>query len=46
MSQLRQLQETYEIPRDVLRDSGIPTMGRGGPGGFQGGPPGGRGRGR
>jgi ribosomal protein RSM22 (predicted rRNA methylase) len=46
MNQLRQLQETYEIPRDVLRDSGIPTMGRGGPGGFQGGPPGGRGRGR
>ncbi|NQT82836.1 hypothetical protein HQ563_07430 [bacterium] len=46
MRQVRELQETYDIPREVLRDSGIPTMGRGGPGGFQGGPPGGRGRGR
>ncbi len=46
MRQVRELQQTYEIPREVLRDSGIPTMGRGGPGGFQGGPPGGRGRGR
>lgn len=42
MRQVRELQEAYDIPREVLRDSGIPTMGRGGPGGFRGGP--GRGR--
>jgi hypothetical protein len=46
MSQVRELQETYDIPREILQDSGIPTMGRGGPGGFQGGRAGGRGRGR
>ena len=50
MNQLRELQQTYNIPGDVLRDSGIPTMGRGGPGGgpgaFQAGRMGGRTRGR
>ncbi len=42
MRQVRELQQKYDIPRETLRDSGIPTMGRG-PGGF-GDFPGGRGR--
>jgi hypothetical protein len=46
MSQLRQLQQTYDIPRDVLQNSGIPTMGGGDRGGFQRGQRGQRGPGR
>ena len=35
MRQVRELQEKYDIPSETLRDSGIPSMGRG-PGGFPG----------